>query len=117
MSPHQNRYRNRIYNYYRCRSNTGGRPPCPNVCVSPGRIEHFVIDTLSDPETYSQVVELDDQGRRRLEGLASIRPSDKVRVFSQLLEEVIFDPDAGEVRLTLDIDGVVRSIQDQSGQQ
>ncbi|HRX79779.1 MAG TPA: recombinase family protein [Pirellulaceae bacterium] len=104
MSPTVSGYKNFEYRYYRCRSRALGRPPCKDVGVSAYQIEEFVRTTLSsetwqlaDPATTAPAQEfatawheLDE--RQQSSALANV------------LSEVVFNPHAGAISLSLHVD-------------
>ncbi len=51
------------YNYYRCRSNAQGRPPCPGVNVSVYQLERYVCKRLGDVDDSSSAIPLEFRKR------------------------------------------------------
>lgn len=57
MSPSVSGYRNLQYRYYRCRSQAGGRKPCPDVSVPAEEIEQFVCEQLANLQLRSAMTD------------------------------------------------------------
>jgi hypothetical protein len=45
-----------IYNYYRCRSTAGGRPPCKGIQYRAWDIEEGVRAILDEPQTWRDLL-------------------------------------------------------------
>ena len=83
------------YRYYRCRSESGGRPPCPGVSVSVSDLEQALCRSLAgDSDAASEIpaqfqehwVSMDDR-----EQLASL---------SKVIDRVVYNHDRGSVEIT-----------------
>ena len=67
MVPTTTHYRMFRYRYYRCRSFTGGRPPCAGMSIPAETIEKYVRHRLIDPAAWSSMDSLTpDQKSRAL---------------------------------------------------
>ncbi len=103
MSSHTTRHGSRIYRYYRCRSHTGGRPPCRGVQVPAGEIESEIFRVLSDLPTAAAVKSGDKETLLRFSAAWSLLGSDARReVLGQVVREIRWNAQTGEISLSLD---------------
>jgi site-specific DNA recombinase len=104
MSPATSGYRNFIYRYYRCRSHTGGKPPCRGVSVPAFEVERFVIDLLSNPTSRSPAPGLAEAQAELLSRFGELWSrmefDDQYRLLAEITEQVTFDVGAGTIQVT-----------------
>jgi site-specific DNA recombinase len=100
MSPSVSGYRNLQYRYYRCRSNAGGKPPCPDVSVPAFEAEEFLRSMLSDGWR-----EIDTTNQEQAQAFtAAWRELDEQTqraALANVVKSVVFDPGAGTISVTL----------------
>lgn len=104
MGTDTSHYKNRIYNYYRCRSTAGGVSPCQNVSLSKGEIEYFVYSHVGRDSdgSYPQsqpLVEL-----RALWNLVGSLIQDEL--IPIIFEKIVYDPDEETVTTTMRCDAL-----------
>ncbi len=93
--------------FYRCRSRAGGKPPCPNVSLRAFEIEHFISSMFEQSEA-----EHESSANAPLEAIRSswseLNMRTQTNLLATIIKEVIFDPDAGAIVVTLVDDAVER---------
>jgi site-specific DNA recombinase len=82
------------YISYRCRSNAGGRPPCPGAGIGQYNLERFVCDVLADVEDEESEIPL--AFRKRWTDLDERLQQ---RRLPDVIERVVFNHDSGEVTI------------------
>ncbi|MEA3364271.1 MAG: recombinase zinc beta ribbon domain-containing protein, partial [Candidatus Hydrogenedentes bacterium] len=105
MSSHTTRHGNKIYRYYRCRSQAAGRPPCPATQIAAHEIETFVMHALNTlGEDHRPEQRSDLAGFSEAWGLLS----EKARrgIIPKIVSEVGYDPDAGRIFLTMNLEAL-----------
>jgi site-specific DNA recombinase len=93
--------------FYRCRSRAGGKPPCRNVSLRAFEIEDFISSIFEQSEE-----EHESSGNTPLEAIRSawreLNMRTQTNLLATIIKEVIFDPDAGAIVVTLVDDAVER---------
>jgi site-specific DNA recombinase len=86
--------------FYRCRSRAGGKPPCRNVSLRAFEIEDFISSIFEQSEE-----EHESSGNTPLEAIRScwrdLSMRTQTNLLATIIKEVIFDPDAGSIVVTL----------------
>ena len=93
--------------FYRCRSRAGGKPPCRNVSLRAFEIEHFICSMFEQSEE-----EHESSANTPLEAIRSawreLNMRTQTNLLATIIKEVIFDPDAGAIVVTLVDDAAER---------
>lgn len=106
MSPSSSGYKNLRYRYYRCRSRSGGKAPCPRVCISAFEIEEFIRESLCRDEWEGvETHGLSQDFRRAWSRLTNV---DQWILLKDVLSEVVFDPVNGSITLNFVEDATSR---------
>lgn len=86
--------------FYRCRSRAGGKPPCRNVSLRAFEIEDFISSIFEQSEE-----EHESSANTPLEAIRSswrkLNMRTQTNLLATIIKEVIFDPDAGSIVVTL----------------
>jgi len=96
----------RIYRYYRCRSNAGGRPPCKEVSYSVWELEDCIVEYLKQESTWADL--LADAGKPPenatvfAETWRSLNPPSQERLLSKIIERVELRRAKTELEITFD---------------
>lgn len=106
MSPATSPYRNLRYQYYRCRSNAGGRPPCEGVSLPAHEIERFVVEQLANVTTHKQVTRLGPKRREAYyafgEYWSQLDFSTQCRHLRSVVDRVTFEPATATIQVSFD---------------
>ena len=93
--------------FYRCRSRAGGKPPCRNVSLRAFEIEHFICSMFEQSEE-----EQESSANTPLEAIRSswreLNMRTQRNLLATIIKDVIFDPDAGSIVVTLVDDAAER---------
>ncbi|MCX7399376.1 MAG: zinc ribbon domain-containing protein [Planctomycetales bacterium] len=93
--------------FYRCRSRAGGKPPCRNVSLRAFEIEHLISSMFEQSEA-----EHESSANAPLEAIRSswheLNMRTQTNLLATIIKEVIFDPDAGSIVVTLVDDAAER---------
>ncbi|MFN8730872.1 MAG: recombinase family protein [Planctomyces sp.] len=100
----------RVYNYYRCRATSGGRPPCRGRQVQAFRIEQAVSSALQQAEPWLRALNLrptPSQGcaaEDLARGWTSLDYAARARLMPRLIERLEFDEAREELIIVLSPD-------------
>jgi hypothetical protein len=101
MSPSTSGYRNLQYRYYRCRSNAGGKPPCPDVSVPAFEAEEFVRSMLNEGGWRDVDTASLDQVQAFTSAWRELDERAQRAILVNVVKTVVFDPEAGTILVTL----------------
>lgn len=99
MSPSVSGHGNLRYQYYRCRSHAGGKPPCRGVSLPALEIESYVIELLGsdDLETDAESAHQMEQVRQFRTSWSSLDERARNDLLPGVVQEVVFDPHSSTV--------------------
>ena len=97
MSPSVSWHGNKGYRYYRCRSEAGGRPPCPGMSISGLAIEEFVVEQIDTMSPAEMSPHLHEYAADFLSHWSHLGNRQKMQVLGRVLEKVTYDPTAGHI--------------------
>lgn len=93
--------------FYRCRSRAGGKPPCRNVSLRAFEIEDFICSIFEQSKE-----EPESSANTPLEAIRScwrdLSMRTQTNLLATIIKEVVFDPDAGSIAVTLVDDAAER---------
>lgn len=112
MSPSRSGHGNLIYRYYRCRSTTGGRRPCKNVCAPAYELEQYVLEVLGNPEARCSGSGDAQDADRQLQIVArywaTLTERQRHDLLPRIVQKVVFHARRGTIAITLDPQAVCR---------
>jgi site-specific DNA recombinase len=82
------------YISYRCRSNAGGRPPCPGVGIGQYSLERYVCKVLADVEDEESEIPLTFKKQWR-----NLGERHQQKRLPDVIERVVFNHDSGEITI------------------
>ncbi|MFN3194307.1 MAG: recombinase family protein [Aureliella sp.] len=84
-----------LYRYYRCRSESGGRPPCPGVNVSVYELEQALRRSLADVASDDAQVPLPFR-----EWFAQLSEKEQLETLPKVFEQIVYKHDEGKIQMT-----------------
>ena len=115
MSPSISGYKNFRYSYFRCRSHSGGRPPCRGVSIPTREIEQYVLNLLCNAEGWQADDRFTAEQKEKASKFAiawSILDEATARnLLSSIIERVVFNARHGTISVTLDAQAIERLCQ------
>ncbi|MCC9641655.1 recombinase family protein [Rhodopirellula sp. JC740] len=84
-----------LYRYYRCRSESGGRPPCPGVSVKVDDLEQMLVQSLADVDG------MDGQIPHRFhEHFARMPEKEQLETLPKVFEQIVYKHDECKIQMT-----------------
>lgn len=81
------------YFYYRCRSESGGRAPCPRVSVGVYQLEQAILRLLVDEES-----RIPDTFR---DNIAELPEAEQLETLPRVIERIVYNHRDGSIQITL----------------
>ena len=114
MSTHETQDKPFVYRHYRCRSHSGGRPPCKGVAFPAFEIEKCVAGMLADPAMVEEGADLTSEDRHKLRCLQAawtrLDLQAQRTLLSDVVEQILFDESDSTLKVRLNTDAVRRII-------
>lgn len=118
MSTQTTSYKNRIYRYYRCRSNAGGNPPCKETQIGAGNLEREVFAVLSDSTRCTPKENATAEKMALLQSVSSVWSvltyTAQCRLLPKFVKEIVWNAQKITICVTLDDEAIVKYVNDPS---
>lgn len=112
MSTHVTIEGNIVYRHYRCRSYSGGRPPCKGSSFPAYQIEKAVADTLAEPAIADKAGEDRELVLRFQVAWGVLDFTARMRMLPEIVQRVVHHEGKSSLAVTLDTDALKRLFPD-----